>query len=241
MEKQGEVKLIGLWASPFVLRVKVALNIKGVPYEYLEEQLPFSKSQLLLDSNPVHKKVPVLLHDGKPVCESLIIVEYIDEVWASAGLPAILPLDPYDRATARFWAAYIDEKFFGPMRGLILTEGEDGKDLLEQLMAALEQLEDAFRKCCKGGAFFGGETIGFLDLALGSFLGWLRVLEGDTGTKLLEKSKFPKLEAWSAAFCEAEPVKEVIPEAEKLAEFAKVLRQVGKSVTAVAVAAPPAS
>ncbi|XP_031489362.1 glutathione S-transferase U17-like [Nymphaea colorata] len=238
MEKQGEVKLIGMWASPFVLRVKVALNMKGIPYELLEEQLPFSKSQLLLDSNPVHKKVPVLLHDGKPICESLIIVEYIDDVWASAGLPAILPRDPYERAVARFWASYIDEKIFAPMRGTMTAEDEQRKALVEQVMSGLGLVEDAFGKCCKGGKFFGGETIGFLDIALGSLLAWMKVVDGAMGMKLLDETKFPKLAAWSEAFCEAESVKEVMPEPERLAEFAMVIRE---RVRAAKAAAPPPS
>jgi hypothetical protein len=104
---KSEVKLLGSWASPYVMRPRIALNIKAVEYDFLEETFG-SKSQLLLQSNPVHKKVPVLIHADKPICESLIIVQYIDEVWTSA--PSILPSDPYDRAIQRFWAAYVDEK-----------------------------------------------------------------------------------------------------------------------------------
>jgi glutathione S-transferase len=104
---KSEVKLLGAWPSPFVMRPRIALNIKAVEYDFLEETFG-SKSQLLLQSNPVHKKVPVLIHADKPICESLIIVQYIDEVWTSA--PSILPSDPYDRAIQRFWAAYVDDK-----------------------------------------------------------------------------------------------------------------------------------
>lgn len=103
------VKVLGSWASPFVLRVRIALHLKSVNYKYIEENLLESKSQLLLKSNPIFKKIPVLFHgDHNPICESLIILQYIDEVWSSA--PSILPLDAYERANSRFWAAYFDDK-----------------------------------------------------------------------------------------------------------------------------------
>jgi glutathione S-transferase len=95
--------LLGLRASPFVIRARIVLNLKGLTYGYTEESL-YDKSELLLKSNPVLKKVPVLIHDGKPVCESQIIVQYIDEAFPDSGR-AILPSDAYERAIARFWAS----------------------------------------------------------------------------------------------------------------------------------------
>ena len=88
------MKLLGFWASPFVVRVRIALNLKSVGYECLDEVLG-SKSELLLKSNPVYKRIPVLIHEGKPICESMIIIEYVDEVWAGTGRngPALGLLD----------------------------------------------------------------------------------------------------------------------------------------------------
>ena len=102
-----EIVLLSIWPSMFGMRVRVALAEKGLKYEYKEEDLQ-NKSPLLLMMNPVHKKIPVLIHNGKPISESMIIVEYIDEVWNHKS--PLLPTDPYQRAQARFWADYVDKK-----------------------------------------------------------------------------------------------------------------------------------
>jgi glutathione S-transferase len=71
-----QVTLLNFWASPYGTRVRIELAEKGVKYEYSEQDLR-NKSALLLQTNHVHKKIPVLVHNGKPVCESLNIVQYI--------------------------------------------------------------------------------------------------------------------------------------------------------------------
>jgi glutathione S-transferase len=94
MAAEGELKLLGTWASPYVSRVKLALHLKGLSYEYVVEEDHFNnKSELLLSSNQVHKKVPVMIHNGKPICESLIIMEYLDEAFPDTAAP-LLPADP---------------------------------------------------------------------------------------------------------------------------------------------------
>ncbi|CAA7019517.1 unnamed protein product [Microthlaspi erraticum] len=72
-----EVILLDFWPSPFGVRARIALREKGIEFEYREENLR-DKSPLLLEMNPVHKKIPVLIHNGKPVCR--------EKAWLSHSL-----------------------------------------------------------------------------------------------------------------------------------------------------------
>ncbi|KAJ3675284.1 hypothetical protein LUZ60_004326 [Juncus effusus] len=215
----NEVKLIGIWASPFVLRVRIALNLKGVDYEMLQETVG-KKSEILLKSNPVYKKIPVLIHNGKPVSESMIIVEYIDATWTSMGQSvSLLPSDPYDRSIARFWTAYVDDKVPTAIRTMRGMHPGNVDVAAEQLTASLQLLEEAFLDCSKGKSFFNGESIGYLDIALGSHIGWIKAVEKIVGVRFFDEEKIPGLAAWAERFCAHDSVKEVMPEADKLIEF----------------------
>lgn len=106
MGEENKVILHGTWSSTYSKRVELALKIKGIPFDYVEENLS-NKSDLLLKYNPVYKKIPVLVHQGKPIAESLVILEYIDETWNYE--PRLLPDDPYKSATLHFWVGYVQQ------------------------------------------------------------------------------------------------------------------------------------
>ncbi|KAF8093877.1 hypothetical protein N665_0376s0022 [Sinapis alba] len=215
------VKLLGAWSSPFALRGRVALHLKSVEYEYIEEaDVLNSKSDLLLKSNPIHKKVPVLIHGDVSIFESLNIVQYVDESWPSK--PSILPSDPKDRATARFWAHFVDGKCFESIDAVAGAKDEDGRMAAAgSLMECLAALEEAFEKSNKGGDFFGGQNIGYVDIACGAILGPLSVIEAFSGVKFLNPDMIPGLVQWAERFTAHEAVKLYMPTVAEFVEFAK--------------------
>ncbi|XP_021722221.1 glutathione S-transferase U8-like [Chenopodium quinoa] len=214
MGEEG-VKVLGSWGSPFSRRVEIALKLKGISYDYQEEDPYGNKSPELLKSNPVHKKIPVLIHNGKPIAESQVILEYIDEVWE--GYP-ILPKDPYHKATARFWAKFIDDKCLPSLwNALWATKDEEEKTLKE----AKENLE-ILEKEIEGKKFFGGEEIGFVDI-VANFIGfWLGTIQEVLGKNILTKESYPYLSKWTEEYVKCNIIKENSPSKDRLFAFFKL-------------------
>ncbi|XP_060202102.1 probable glutathione S-transferase [Lycium barbarum] len=208
----AEVKLLGFWYSPFTHRVEWALKIKGVKYEYIEEDRN-NKSSLLLQSNPVHKKTPVLIHNGKPIAESMVIVEYIDETFEG---PPILPKDPYDRALARFWAKFLDDKT-AAMVNTFLREGEEQEKGKEEVWEMLKILDNEL----KDKKFFVNDKFGFADVAA-NFMGlWLGLFQEGSGVVVVTSENFPNFCAWRDEYVNCSQVKKYLPPRDELLAFFK--------------------
>nr|ANO39942.1 glutathione S-transferase U19 [Populus euphratica] len=212
-----DVKLHGFWASPFSCRVIWALKLKGVEFEYIEEDLA-NKSELLLKYNPVYKQIPVLVHGGKPMAESLVILEYIEETWPENPL---LPTDPYERAMARFWIQYGATKSAG-FGALFRASGEELEKAVKEVVEVLRVLEEQGLGDKK---FFGGDSINLVDISYGLFAYWLPDIEEAAGVKLLEPSTLPRLHAWAQNFIEVPLIKENIPDNDKLLLHMKGVRE----------------
>jgi glutathione S-transferase len=187
-----EVKLYGAWGSAHAAMAQNALELKGVPYEYVEDDLD-NKSETLLRLNPVHGgKVPVLVVDGRPLPESLVVIEYIDEAWPeSRGYPpALLPRDPRARAAARFWAQFFHEA--SPLsQAVVLADAEaERAELAREIKARMAVMEAGIAEDFPAGGggegddgpFVHGRSPGLLDVILGSCAAGFRVLSAVSGS-----------------------------------------------------------
>ena len=97
------VTVIGNYLSPYVRKVLVCLELKGIRYE-IDPIVPFFGNDDFTRLNPV-RRVPVLIDDDLVVTESSAICEYLEERNPS---PAILPADRRQRARARALQGFAD-------------------------------------------------------------------------------------------------------------------------------------
>ncbi|XP_057751620.1 probable glutathione S-transferase parA [Arachis stenosperma] len=206
-----EVVLLDFWPSPFGMRVRIALAEKGIDYEGREEDLS-NKSPLLLKMNPVNKQIPVLIHKGRPISESLIIVQYIDEAWSNNKSP-LLPSDPYQRANARFWADYIDKKIYSTGRLVWGTTGEVQEKAKEELRESFRVLEKELAE----KTYFGGDMFGLVDVALIPFYSWFYTLETTANFSITEE--FPRLVSWAKRCMQRDSVSNSVPDQYKIYDF----------------------
>jgi maleylacetoacetate isomerase len=94
------MRLYGFWRSLASLRVRIALNLKGIPYQETSVDL-LAGEQFAADFRNVNPQsmVPALIDgDGAPLFESLAIVGYLDETHPE---PPLLPQDARGRARVR--------------------------------------------------------------------------------------------------------------------------------------------
>ncbi|KAM7271210.1 hypothetical protein ACFE04_030424 [Oxalis oulophora] len=211
-----EVKVFGTWGSPFSKRIELALKLKGIPYEFIEEDLT-NKSDLLLKYNPIYKKVPVFVHNGKAIAESAIILQYIDETWKQE--PMIVPQDPYDKAMALFWANFLQDKITVAVVNII-SAGENREKAVEEACELLQILENELNN--KQKKFFGGDQIGFVDIIANFIEFGFGLIQDVLHVEVLTKQKFPLLFQWTQEFANHEVVKEILPPKDKLNTYFQV-------------------
>ena len=108
------LELYHYWDSVCSFKVRMCLAEKGLNWQSRHvDILAFEQTRpeyLKLNPNAV---VPTLVHDGRPVIESTVINEYLDEVFPAVPLR---PADPHARARMRVWVKYEDDLIYPAIR-----------------------------------------------------------------------------------------------------------------------------
>ena len=100
---------------------------------------------------------------------------------------------------------------------------KEGKEQEEGIVKAKEYLK-YLEEELKGKKFFGGEKVGFVDIALGWLTYYESLFEDITGMKVVTKEEFPLLSAWAGTFADAPIIKDNWPPKDKLSAKLQAIR-----------------
>ena len=99
------MQIIGSYLSPYVRKVLVVLDLKGLRYE-IDPIVPFLGDDRFSALSPI-RRVPVLIDDAVTLSDSTVICEYLEERHPE---PALLPAGAVARARARWLEEFADTR-----------------------------------------------------------------------------------------------------------------------------------
>lgn len=169
------LKLYAGWFCPFVQRAWIVLEEKQLPYEYIEIN-PYHKAPEFLALNP-RGLVPTLgvpgqagQKESRPLYESTVICEYLDEAYPDVGVGRLLPEDVYERARCRIWIDHVGSRII-PAWYKLIQHTADKSYSLDQAREGLHKQLLAFAKEMLGhsagdGPWFLGDKFSLVDVML---------------------------------------------------------------------------
>jgi glutathione S-transferase len=179
------MKLITSPTSPYGRKVRIALIEKSIACEVANEPAA--------PHNPLAKIPALVLDDGTPLFDSVVIVEYLDALTPS---PKLIPSGPRERALVRRWEAVADG--IADATVLAMLEGRRAPALqdasfverqLGKVRASLAFADSELRE-----SFAHGASFSLADAALCAACGYLELRFPD----VLASSATPRLHAYLA-------------------------------------------
>lgn len=166
-------KLYSYFRSSCAYRVRIALNLKGVPYDIIPVHLLKNggeqKSKIYKQINPSNQ-VPAFVDNGILVAQSMAILEYIEETFAS---PALLPRTTEGRAVIRQMCEVVNSGI-QPLQNLSvmqflkdhmkLNDAQVQQWMQHWISKGLESLETLLKK--HSGTYCYGDQLSLADCLL---------------------------------------------------------------------------
>ncbi|RYF38457.1 MAG: glutathione S-transferase [Comamonadaceae bacterium] len=150
--------------SNYYNKVKLALLEKGVPFSEAEAAT-HSSDEAILAASPLGK-IPFLTTPQGQLCESQVLLEYIEATWPQ---PALMPAEPFAAAKVRELTTFIDWHLEIVARQLYNSAFFGGAPLSEANAGRIrKQLQDniaAFRKLAKFAPYVAGDSFTQADCA----------------------------------------------------------------------------
>lgn len=131
------IQLFGYFRSSTTYRLRIALNLKGLDFDYIPVSLVKGEQRAAdFVARDPFASVPLLVADGRDRAQSMAQIEWLDEAYPE---PPLLPRDREDRFTARELAYAIATETHAPNNLQVLTY------LKTEFGASQEQIEAWYR------------------------------------------------------------------------------------------------
>ena len=163
------MRLFTRWRNSAGERVRIALNLKQIAYDYVSVGSLSRDEYLAINPQGL---MPALEVDGRVFAQSAAILAFLEETFPD---PPLLPADPLLRAEARAFAAHIAAEMHAitvnRVRKFLESDLGLGEDGVARWAAhwhdlALSALEAALARRATDWPFCFGETPGWADLHL---------------------------------------------------------------------------
>lgn len=99
--------------------------------------------------------------------------------------------------------------------------GEEQIKAVEELKERLKTLE----RYLQGKKFFGGESIGMVDIVTGWITIWTGIIEEIIGMQIIDEKELPLISEWARDFLELELVKESMPPLDEVKAHMRNIRE----------------
>lgn len=157
------IRLCGFHVSNYHNKVRIALLEKGIPFEEDSSVKPSQKPEYLAKS-PLGK-VPYLEVDGERLCESGVILEYLEDAYPDKPL---LPKDPLERAKVRELVVFIElhlELVVRRLYGGLFFGGSFSDETKQQVEKGVAKGVRALKAVAKFDPYIAGKALSIADCA----------------------------------------------------------------------------
>jgi glutathione S-transferase/RNA polymerase-associated protein len=218
--------------SPYARKVKIVLNLKGIPYERVfvnPTAIDSPEFKAFAAASP-RLEVPCFVHGDLAVFDSTVMLEYVDERWPN---PPALPETAAERARVRMLEELCDTQLEAVNWGLMeirffkRVEGAKAEEMVGRARAQLDRHWSRLERELDGRGWMNGERFGRGDASV-----YPHVAGSAFWGVAIDARRHPRLARWSMR-CGEQPA--VAQDAEQVATWTRENLGAGASGAAMPI------
>jgi glutathione S-transferase len=185
------MRLVGSRTSPYVRKIRVILAERAIACDFVEESA-WTATTTVPRYNPLNKVPALVLDDGEPLFDSVVISEYLDAISGNT----LIPGDAVQRARVRRGEALGDGVADAGITAFLERKREPSRQDAAWIARQMDKVDagiGAIARELGSRPFLGGEHMNLADIACGCALFWTEFRMPELGWR----DARPNLRAWA--------------------------------------------